>query len=88
MTTTTDTATKYVVLNESTLGYINEERPNALGVLAGSVVRGGYNPLNGPVAIAPMIDELRPAEIEDFDTYRVEAPPGMLRSTPRSGRAY
>jgi hypothetical protein len=84
MTTEANTATKYVVLNENTLGYINETDPNTVGVLAGSVIRGGHNPLNGPVTIVPTIDEVRPAKIEDFATYRVLAPPCLVRSTSRS----
>jgi hypothetical protein len=84
MTTPADTATKYVVLNENTLGYINAECPNTMGVLAGSVIRGGHNPLNGPVTIVPTIDEVRPAEIGDFATYRVMAPSNLPKSTSRS----
>jgi hypothetical protein len=68
-------AVKYVVLNENTLGYINEERPNTLGVLAGSVIRGGHVWSNGPVTIVPTVDKVRPATREDLETYRVAAPP-------------
>jgi hypothetical protein len=84
MTTPANTATRYVVLNENTLGYINDECPNTMGVLVGSVAQGGHNWLNGPVAIAPTIDEVRPATIGDFATYRVMAPPDLLQTTSRS----
>ena len=60
----------YVVLNEHTLAYRLPATPNLLGVLAGSVLRGGHNPLNGSVSISER-DHLRPATHADFDAYRV-----------------
>ena len=60
----------YVVLNEHTLGYLQPATPNLLGVLAGSVLRGGHNPLNGPVYFSER-DRIRPATHDDFDAYRV-----------------
>jgi len=68
------TTTKYVVLNENTLGYIQDEQPNMMGVLASNVTRGGHLPINGPVAISPSAN-LRAATAKDFDTYRVVVPP-------------
>jgi hypothetical protein len=65
----------YVVLNENTLGYINNESPNTMGVLAGSIIRGGHSWENGPVTIVPTVDKMRPATPADFDNYRVEIPP-------------
>lgn len=67
---------KYVVLGEHTLCYRIPQTPSVLGVLSGSVVRGGYSPLNGPVSTMPG-DELRPATLEDFDFFRV-CPVGHL----------
>lgn len=67
---------KYVVLNEHTLCYRIEGQPYHLGVLAGSVLRGGHDWKNGPVAFGPS-DTLRPATREDFETYRV-CPKGHL----------
>jgi hypothetical protein len=60
--------TKYVVLNENTLGYMI--KPNLMGVLHGSVLKGGHSELNGPVTLMPS-DKLRPATQKDFDDYSV-----------------
>lgn len=67
----------YYVLNENTLGYVYAEQPNRMGVLAGSVLKGGHDWRNGPVAIMPGIDKLRPATLADFDEYRV-SPKGHI----------
>lgn len=69
---------KYVVLNENTLGYTDDRHPGRMGVLAGSVIRGGHDWLNGPVTLGAA-DKLRPATPEDFDTYRVVVPPDYER---------
>lgn len=66
----TPTQAKCVVLGEHTLCYRIEGSETMLGVLAGSVQRGGHNWLNGPVCIAPGA-KLRDATIADFDFYRV-----------------
>ncbi|HDS1721705.1 hypothetical protein NPS53_09345 [Pseudomonas putida] len=69
--TTQDPAqAKYVVLNEHTLCYRIEATPTMLGVLAGSVRKGGHNPLYGPVSFTPRCT-LREATQKDFDEYRV-----------------
>lgn len=60
---------KYVVKNENTLCY-RQEGSELLGVLAGSVIRGGHDWKNGAVSVGPS-DTLRPATLEDFDAYRV-----------------
>jgi hypothetical protein len=62
----------YLVINENTLGYVTASYPSVFGVLAGSVLRGGHNPFNGPVYISPW-DHVRPADIGDFESYRVDA---------------
>lgn len=68
--------TKYVVLNENTLCYRIDGQDYHLGVLAGSVIRGGHDWKNGPVAVGPL-DTLRPATAEDFEFFRVD-PKGHL----------
>lgn len=45
-----------------------------MGVLAGSVIKGGHSPLNGPVTIYGT-DKIRPATALDFDMFRVVLPP-------------
>ncbi|PNE59582.1 hypothetical protein A8H39_00075 [Paraburkholderia fungorum] len=65
---------KYVVMDEHTLGYVMDEAPNYIGVLAGSVKRGGRNPLDGPAIIAAGITRLRPATEVDFEFFRVAIP--------------
>ena len=69
-------AVRYVVLNEHTLGYIADGSP-FMGVLAGKVAGGGYDPKNGPVAIAEERDSIRPATQADFVDFRV-SPVGHL----------
>ena len=62
--------TRYVVLNENTLGYF-QEGMSMMGVLAGNVFKNGHSHLQGVVPIIPGIDKLRPATREDFADYRV-----------------
>jgi hypothetical protein len=66
----------YYVLNEHTLGYVYAAKPNSFNVLHGSVLKGGYDWKNGPVAITTL-DNLRPATVADFEEYRV-SPDGHL----------
>lgn len=68
--------TRYYVLNEHTLCYTICGSPELLGVLAGSVIRGGHDWKNGPVS-AGGSDTLRPATLEDFEAYRV-SPKGHI----------
>ncbi|WNZ87575.1 hypothetical protein [Pseudomonas sp. P108] len=65
-----DAHTKYVVLGEHTLCYRIPQTPLTLGVLAGSVIRGGHNPVNGSISVLPS-EKLRPATVEDFDFFHV-----------------
>lgn len=58
---------KYVVMDENTLGYVIEGNRNIIGVLTGSVIRGGRNWLNGPAVVSPGFTRLRPATEADFD---------------------
>jgi hypothetical protein len=63
---------RYIVVNENTLAYVDESHPLLAGVLASSVIRGGCNPVDGPVHISPL-DQVRTATLNDFDSYRVDA---------------
>lgn len=66
---------KYLVANENTLGVmINKTSFGTLHVqvLAGSVIRGGHNPLNGYTFFHP--SEVRVATSKDFHDYRVICP--------------
>lgn len=62
----------YVVKNEHTLGYI-QEGSKFMGVLHGSVLKGGHYWANGPVAF--VVGDLRPATLADFQEYRVSPGP-------------
>lgn len=66
---------QYVVENENTLGYINDDFPSWMGVLAGSVRKGGRDWKNGAAYIIPGITQLRQATRADFAEYRVVVPP-------------
>jgi len=65
-------ASQYFVCDEHTLCYQIEGDP-MMGVLAGSVIRGGRNPLDG-VTHASTFRKIRPATVEDFAAYRVMPP--------------
>lgn len=69
----------YVVLNDNTLGYISELHPGTMGVLAGSITRGGHAWINGPVALASS-DEIRPATNSDFGFYHIDIPPDFAEA--------
>lgn len=64
---------QYVVLNEHTLGYLYT-RDQTMGVLHGSVLKGGHDWKNGDVSIVLGSDHLRKATVEDFNEYRVVVP--------------
>lgn len=79
--------TQYIVLNENTLGYITDLQPTLMGVLAGKPQHGGHDPKNGPVPIGPT-DDVRAANIADFDHFRVEVPcllMGKVKQEPTTG---
>ena len=60
---------------ENVLGYvIAPQGPESylIGVLAGSVVRGGPDWKNGPITVNA--EDLRPATPKDFAAYRVRPP--------------
>jgi hypothetical protein len=63
--------TKYVVMNEHTLGIVYEEQPNLLWPLRASVLRGApWSTGHDPVGITEL-DTVRAASKDDFDDYRV-----------------
>lgn len=64
-------APKYVVMNENTLGYL-QTGSSSMGVLRGSVLKGGHDWMNGPVSVEGA--SVRPATKEDFEAYRVALP--------------
>lgn len=65
------TDTSYVVKDEHTLGYILNAQPAVMGVLASN--KRGHHPNGGPVAV--FCSAIRPATVEDFETFRVMPPP-------------
>lgn len=71
-------STQYVVMNEHTLGYIQGESPNMMGVLHGSVLKGGHDWKNGPVSTFGT--SLRPATLADFEENRVLPPSDFLKT--------
>lgn len=77
---------RYVVLDEHTLGYIYGAAPRFMGVLAGSVLRGGHDWRNGPVSITPGDPRIRSATLADFEMFRVVPPPGftLLGTSPET----
>lgn len=72
---------QYYVLNENTLCY-QQEGSRLLGVLHGSVLKGGHDWRNGPV-IPCRSDNIRTATLADFAEYRCQ-PPKDFAETQRS----
>lgn len=69
--------TKYVVINENALCYINDVQPEAVGILAANVTYGGPSPIDGP-EFPSIHDVVRPATARDLAVYRVMLPPDFL----------
>jgi hypothetical protein len=69
---------KYVVMDEHTLGYLVDKTPTLMGVLAGSVLKGGHDWKNGAVSIVPGHTKLRMATEADFEFFRVMLPPDFV----------
>lgn len=68
-------STKYIVLNEHTLGYLLYKDPKSefqyMSILHASILKGSpHNWLNGSVLISPS-DTIRPATLQDFEDFRV-----------------
>jgi len=78
-----DSEVQYFVFNENTLCYLREG-DYRYGVLAGSVIRGGRNPLEG-MTIRFDSDVVRQATVADFDAYRVMPPRAFATAHPRNG---
>jgi hypothetical protein len=75
---------RYVVLDENTLGYLIPEMPGYVGVLAGSVLKGGRDPMNGPALISPGLTKVRQATLDDFKSFRVMPPPCLRGSESKN----
>lgn len=68
---------EYIVINENTLGYF--QTPNCkqigfYGVLSQAILLGGKHWMDGPCFTSPL-DTIRPATLQDFDTFRLNPPP-------------
>lgn len=72
--------TSYVVKDGHTLGYLIDGHPTLMGVLAGSVLKGGHDPKNGVVSIVPGHTKVRSAIEADFYTFRVVLPPNFTEA--------
>lgn len=72
---TTAANIKYVVKDEHTLGYL-QENSALMGVLHGSVLKGGHDWRNG--AVSTFGSKIRPATKEDFEAFRVTLPPDFV----------
>lgn len=63
--------TKFVVINENILGYINPTQPKYAGILSTSVLRGATAKwFDGPYLLS-MAKTLRPAILKDFKDFLV-----------------
>lgn len=61
---------KIVVIAEHTLGYIMPQTPQMASILHTSILKGStFNPLSGAIHIGEL--SVRPANLKDFDDYRV-----------------
>jgi hypothetical protein len=69
---------EYIVVGDHTLGY-RQAGSTSMGVLAGSVIRGGHDPKNGPVEVMDGVDRIRLATLHDFAFFRV-SPRGHLQA--------
>lgn len=80
--------TKYYMLNENTLGYVNDDQPEGyaldsifvFGILRGLILKGSrHNSMDGCTVLHTW-EGLREATAQDFDEYGVTLPP-ELRNT-------
>lgn len=71
-----ENATQYFVCDENTL-CCQVPGDTLIGILAGSVIRGGRNPLNGVTHVSTF-RTVRPATADDFTEYRCQPPRGFL----------
>lgn len=64
---------RLVVVNENTLGYIQDETPDYLCILHASILRGSrFQNLNGPMSLSKK-DVIRDATLKDFDNFNVSS---------------
>lgn len=71
-----NTPVSYHVLDENTLGYIHPAQPNDFQPLGRNV--NGHHWINGSVFVLPGQSKLRPANSQDFNTFRVMPPTDFL----------
>lgn len=62
--------TRFVVVSENVLGYIDPRQPHVLGVLATSVIRGAVLTWQDGWTFLPS-ENVRPATRQDFADFRV-----------------
>lgn len=63
---------RFVVVDENVFGYINPGRPNTIGVLSTSILRGAYRTWkDGPIDVPMDRSHMRPARLDDFRTFRI-----------------
>ena len=61
---------KIVVIAEHTLAYINPETPNLASILHTSILKGStFNAMSGAICFGGL--SVRPANLQDFEDYRV-----------------
>lgn len=74
-------ASHYFVYREHSLVYRCDDwgpRPLFYGVLASSILRGGFSPMTG--VCCPDEQDLRPANLDDFRDLRVVPPPFRIET--------
>lgn len=74
--------TRYVVIDEHTLGIQRPGESIFVDVLAGKPQKGGHDWKNGAIAIAPGITRVRDATPLDFDYFRVRLPRDFTFARP------
>lgn len=79
------TALAYVVFKEHTLGYLFRLGNHFyLGVLHGSVIKGGISQMNSPyMLLCGDHEHVREATQKDFDDYRVSSKGHLFSTFPR-----
>lgn len=77
---------KYYVADENMLLYdfASQGRPDLLGCLASSILRGGPSERGGLMFHKTWMKNLRPATEADFDTFNVQLPPDFTTNDSNS----
>lgn len=70
--------TKFVVINENSLGCINDRQPDRVSIIASSVLRGAALFPDGDISVPT--SGMRLAVREDFDAFRVSYSKGYQNS--------